>query len=107
VTVPFVVQLRSKRPPIELAPKGAGSITFRVEASDIWEAVRVVATPSTFVAEVKERVIATLFPKQHQSQFALKLRGWEILDEGATLSDAEIVNGSIVLIAFRRRRPVR
>ena len=39
--------------------------------------------------------------------FVVKLRGWEILDEAASLADAGVIDGSILLLTFRRRRPVR
>ena len=102
----FVASLRSKRPPINLA-EGAGTITLRVEASDIWETVRVVARPDTSVAELKKRVIADLFPSDYLADFVLKLKGWEVLDEMASLSGAGITEGSIILLAYRRRRAVR
>ena len=50
MTVPFAAQLRTTRPPIQLAEAGAGSITLRVEASDLWETVRVIARPDTPVS---------------------------------------------------------
>ena len=108
MTVPFAAQLRTTRPPIQLADAGAGSITLRVEASDLWETVRVIARPDTPVAGVKRRVIAELFPN-HKSpdDFVLKLRGWEVLDERSSLKDAGIVDGAILLLAYRRRRAVR
>ena len=36
-----------------------------------------------------------------------KLRGWEVLDEGASLADAGATDGSIFLLTHRRRRPVK
>ena len=39
--------------------------------------------------------------------FVVKLRGWEILDEAASLADAGVIDGSILLMTHRRRRPVR
>ena len=107
MTAPFATQLRSGRPAIVLA-QGPAAITIRVEASDLWETMRVTASPSTPVAEVKERVVTALFPAgEHHDDFVLKLRGWEMLDPGASLSDAGVVDGSILLLAYRRRRPVR
>jgi len=104
---PFVTQLRASRAPIELAKPGAGVITLRVEASDIWDTVRVIARPETTVAELKQRVVERLFPNPHVDEFILKFRGWEVLDEHATLADAGLVDGSILLVAYRRRRAVR
>ena len=39
--------------------------------------------------------------------FVVKLRGWEVLDESASLADAGVVDGSILLLTYRRRRAVR
>jgi hypothetical protein len=103
----FATQLRAGTT-IEIASPGAEAITIRVEASDLWETVRVVAAPATPVAEVKERVLAALFPNaQFADDFVLKLRGWEILNEHESLASAGVVNGAILLLAIRRRRPVR
>jgi hypothetical protein len=82
-------------------------MTIRVEASDIWETVRVVARPDTAVSEVKDRVVAALFSGQYAEEFVLKLRGWEMLDERCTLAESGVVEGSILLLAYRRRRAVR
>lgn len=104
----FVSQLRASRSPIILAAPGAGSITIRVQAADLWETVRIVARPDTPISEVKRRAIARLFPNaSFTDDFVLKLRGWEILDHNAPLSECGVVDGSILLLAFRRRRPVR
>jgi len=102
----FTTQLRTGRSPVVIAD-GADTIGFRVEASDIWDTVRVTARPDTAVAEVKQRVVAELFPTEHVADFVLKFRGWEILDENEALNNVGIVDGSIVLLAIRRRRPVR
>ena len=108
MSAPFATQLRSTRPPIKLAEAGVGSITLRVEASDIWETVRVIALSETPVADVKRHVVTELFPNdQHLENFVLKLRGWEVLDERSSLRDAGVVDGSILLLAYRRRRAVR
>jgi len=107
VSAPFVAQLRTSRPPIVLAA-GAGAIAVRVEASDIWETVRVTARPDTSVSDLRKRVVAELFPEgTAAADFVMKHHGWELLDTRATLDGAGIGNGAIVLLAYRRRRPVR
>ena len=104
----LVGELRSGRPPIALAQDGAGSITMRVQVAEMWDAVRVIARPDAIVGEVKQKVVAEFFPgHQYADDFVLKLRGWEMLDEGLSLSQAGVVDGAIVLLAYRRRRPVR
>jgi hypothetical protein len=108
VSTAVVSQLRAGRAPIMLAQPGAGVITMRVQVAEMWEAVRVVARPDTGVAEVKQRVVADFFPgHEFPDDFVLKLRGWEMLDESQSLATAGIVDGAIVLLAYRRRRPVR
>ena len=107
MSAPFVAQLRSARAPIAI-DTGAGAITIRVEASDVWETVRVTARPATSVADLRRRVVEALFPADaHPDEFVMKLRGWELLDPRASLGDSGVVDGSIVLLAYRRRRPVR
>ena len=108
MSAPFVTQLRAAPAPINLAEPGPGTITLRVEASDIWETVRVIARAETPVAEMKKRVVERLFPNhQYADDFVLKLRGWEVLDERSSLAESGLVDGSILLLAYRRRRAVR
>ena len=108
MTTPFVTQLRSRPSTIHLAPKGAESITIRVEMPEVWDVVAIVVAPSEPVITVKARALAALFPDaQTEGDFVLKLRGWEILDERASLADAGAIDGSILLLTHRRRRAVR
>ena len=91
-----------------LAQPGAGAVTIRVQVAELWDAVRVVAHADHGVADLKQRVVAEFFPgHEFPDDFVLKLRGWEILDEQQALSKAGIGDGGIVLLAYRRRRPVR
>ena len=102
----FVTRLRAARPPIIMS--GSGALTLRVEVSDLWETVRVVTDPETSVMDVKQRVVLEFFPTHgFLDEFVLKLRGWEMLDERQPLSKAGVIDGSILLLAYRRRRPVR
>jgi hypothetical protein len=104
----FVGQLRASGAPIVMSTAESGALTIRVEASDLWDTVRVVADPDTTVSEVKQRVALEFYPNQgFLDELVLKLRGWEMLDESQPLTKAGIVDGSILLLAHRRRRPVR
>ena len=103
----FATQLRSARAPV-MVGDGSSSFTMRVEAADIWETVRVQARPDTTVSELGARVVAALFPEgTSPDEFVLKFRGWELLDPRAPLASAGIGSDAIVLLAYRRRRPVR
>jgi hypothetical protein len=104
----FVRQLRSRGAPLELAPPGPNSIAFRVQAAEHWDVLRVVADARTTVGDVKGRVLAEFYPDYaYPDEFVLKYRGWEMLDESAAIGQSGIVDGSIILLGDRRRRPVR
>jgi hypothetical protein len=108
MTSPFVASLRARPSTINVAPQGTDTITIRVEMPEVWDVVRIVASPSQPVVEVKLRAIEALCPDvEFQQELVLKLRGWEIIDENASLTEAGVVDGSILLMTYRRRRPVR
>lgn len=108
MSAPFVTQLRSRKEPIRLAPEGAAAIHVRVEMPEVWDVVLMIVAPDEPVLTVKTRALEALFPQaDFHEDFVLKLRGWEILDEGAPLSDVGVVDGSILLLTHRRRRAVR
>jgi hypothetical protein len=84
------------------------AITIRVEMPEVWDVVRFVVGPTEPVLAVKVRALEALFPEAAMHEdFVVKLRGWEVLDEGAPLADAGVIDGSILLLTHRRRRPVR
>ena len=56
---------------------------------------------------MKTAALNALFPDAAPEEMVVKLRGWEILDEMASLADSGVVDGSILVMMFRRRRPVR
>jgi hypothetical protein len=108
MSAPFVTGLRSRPSTIHLAPEGVEAITIRVEMPEVWDVVAIVVAPNEPVLAVKVRALEALFPEaQLHADFVVKLRGWEILDEAASLADAGVVDGSILLLTHRRRRPVR
>lgn len=108
MSAPFVTNLRSRKSVIRLAPAGEQAITIRVEMPDVWDVVRVEVMPNDQVLEVKTKALEALYPEYNVlDDFIVKLRGWEILDETQSLADAGVIDGSILLITFRRRRPVR
>lgn len=101
-------ELRARRAPIRLAPADAPAITIRVEMPEVWDVVKVICEPTLPVLAVKVAALQALYPEAEMHEdFVLKLRGWEILDEGAPLGEAGVVDGSILLLTYRRRRPVR
>ena len=107
-TPPFVTGLRTGSRTIDLARKGEPAILIRVELAELWEAVRISASPNEPVVTIKRAALEAMAAADEQpEEFVIKLRGWEVLDEGESLADAGALNGSIFLLSHRRRRPVR
>jgi hypothetical protein len=107
VSAPFVTILRARGSTIRLTPEGGPAITIRVEMPEVWDVVRLVAAAEQPVIDVKTAALNALFPDAAPEEMVVKLRGWEILDENASLTDAGVIDGSILLLTFRRRRAVR
>lgn len=107
MTAPFVAGLRV-RPEVIRIDGPSPIMTVRVEMPEVWDAVRIDAPVTTTVVEVKVRALETLYPgaEPHEG-FVMKLRGFEVLDEFASLMEAGAIDGSIFLLTYRRRRPVR
>jgi len=110
-SMPFVTTLRSRSATINIAkPDDASAITIRVEMPEVWDVVRIRVAPTEPVLVAKVAALRTLYPEAEgelHADFMLKLRGWEVLDEAASLADVGVIDGSILLLTFRRRRPVR
>ena len=108
MTTPFVTSLRARREVLQLAAPGAPAITVRVEMPEVWDTVAAVVSPDEPAISLKLRALDALFPDgELQEDFVLKLRGWEMLDEQQSLKVGGMVDGSIVLLSRRSRRPVR
>ena len=105
---PFVNQLRTRGDVIDLASPGGPAISVRVQMPEVWDAVLVRASPDERILLLKLRALEALTPgSDPHEEYVLKLHGWEVLDEDATLASTGAVDGSIFLLSHRRRRPVR
>ena len=101
-------QLRTRGDVIQMAAAGSASIMVRVEMPEVWDVVAVAVSPDEPVLGVKVRALAALYPSgDFHDEFVMKLRGFEVLDENASLASVGAVDGSIFLLTYRRRRPVR
>ena len=107
MTLPFVATLRARQKTIHLGAPGGTPLTLRVEVPEIWDTVRIQAEPTESVLAVKVAALAALMPRADQRDYVLKLGGFEVLDEQQMLSQSGVKNGSIFLLTYRRRRPVR
>lgn len=105
---PFVATLRSQPSVIRLATDGQPHLTLRVEMPEVWDVVRVEAPPATPVRALKRRTLEVLFPDYGDADaFVMKINGVAVRDEDVSVADAGARDGSIFLLTFRRRRPVR
>jgi hypothetical protein len=106
-TMPFVTKLRTAMT-LDLSRGGEQAITVRVELAELWDTVRVSVSPNEPVVTVKRAALEAMGAGDEPTEeFVIKLRGWEVLDEGESVADAGAVDGSIFLLTHRRRRPVR
>ncbi len=104
----FVGSVRARPDTIRLAREGEPTITVRVQMPEAWDAVRFAVAPSISARELKLRALEELaLGSKYPEDFVLKLRGWEVLDEAAPLSEIGVQDGSILLLTSRRKRPVR
>jgi hypothetical protein len=107
-TTPFVAQLRSRPEVIRLGTASEPTITARVQMAEVWDVVRIEVPPTEPVLAVTVAALRALYPDaDYHDDFVMKLRGWEVLDENASLADAGATDGSIFLLTHRRRRAVR
>jgi len=104
---PFVSELRTRDGVLRIG-SGTPTMTLRVEAAEVWDAVIVETNPSSPVSELKRAAVTALLgAKANPDDFVLKLRGFEVLNEDVSLAEAGAIDGSIFLVTYRRRRPVR
>jgi len=105
----FANSLRARDGVVAIGELTAGNVlSFRVQAQEVWDVVRIDARPSESVRTAKMYALNTLIPDAlFPDEFSVKLNGCEIFDESITLSRAGVLDGSTLLVARRRRRPVR
>jgi uncharacterized protein (DUF2126 family) len=106
---PFAPALRvGPQVPIQLGPPGTAQLALRVEMPEVWDAVRIDAAPTTPVRELKQQALAALYPDATTpAAFVMKLSGWRVDDEEWSVADVGARDGSIFLLTFRERRPIR
>ena len=108
MTAPPVAQLRARPGTIRIGAANEPAITLRVEVPEVWDVVRIDAPPATPVSVIKPRALEALVPDATDpTAWVVKLHGFEVLDENASLIDVGAKNGSTLLITRRRRVPVR
>jgi hypothetical protein len=108
MTIPFVSELRTSDDTIVIGGGDGGVMHVRVQAAELWDALRVAAPESASIAAVKGAALEKFFPDGVAlGDFVVKLRGFEILNENESLAASGVRNGSTLLLSRRRRRPVK
>jgi hypothetical protein len=107
VSAPFVQSVRTRGEAVRISGGDGRLLNLRVEVPEIWDVVQVLAPPSASVLAVKDAVLNDMMSNVDEVHYVMKLRGWEVLDEGQSLEGVGAIDGSIFLLTHRRRRPVR
>jgi hypothetical protein len=103
----FVDSLRTRGKPLTLGAPAANPLRVRAQVLEAWDAIRIDADPSASVRSLKELALRELYPENiPETEFVVKLNGFEVLDEEIPLSASGARDGSTFLITDRRRRPV-
>ncbi|MGI8496309.1 MAG: hypothetical protein ACR2OG_01825 [Gemmatimonadaceae bacterium] len=104
---PFVSSVRSRPGTIRVGDPGPEPVSLRVEVPELWDVVRLMSSLQQPVRAVKAAALSALSPGADIERYVIKLRGFEVLDESRSLSDVGAIDGSIFLLTYRRRRPVK
>ena len=104
----LVSTLRARPGLLALGADSATAITVRVQMPELWDVVAVRCAADTSVLALKRAALEAFgqrgFPA---TDYVLKLRGFEVLDEAVPVTVAGAREGSTFLLSYRRRRPVR
>jgi hypothetical protein len=84
------------------------ALSIRVQLAEAWDSIELDFPADESVGAVKLRALDALDPSaEAPDAYAVSHRGVCILDEAESLANAGVVNNGTLLIARRRRRPVR
>jgi hypothetical protein len=83
-------------------------VNVRVQLLERWDRMPFEVPADTPVATLKRDALAAFgVGGVAPSDYAVKLRGWEVLGEQGTVAESGARDGSTYLLTLRRRRPVR
>jgi len=84
------------------------TILVRVQMPELWDTIAVRCGAEASVAALKAAAFQQFGQHLHRPvDYVMKLRGHEVVHEGATVRAAGAREGSTFLLTFRHRRPVR
>jgi hypothetical protein len=81
---------------------------LRVHLLERWDRMPFDVPPETPVATLKRDALAAFGLAHAQpADYVVKLHGWDVLGEQASVGESGARDGSTYLLTYRRRRPVR
>lgn len=82
------------------------SLDLRVTVLDAWDAIPLLLSGQTSLAEMKRLALDAARVIDPPSDFLVKFRGTELRDESQSLADAAIPTGGALIVMRRHRRAV-
>jgi hypothetical protein len=83
-------------------------MNVRVHLLERWDRMAFDVPPETSVATLKRDALAAFgLARAEPADYVVKLRGWDVLGEQASVAESGARDGSTYLLTYRRRRPVR
>lgn len=108
MSAPFVTELRTPAYVIVLGDEAKATMHLKVQVAELWDTVRVDASPSDSILAVKLAALSAFYPDGAEADdFVTKLHGFEVLHEEESLQAVGVRDGSTLLLTSRRRRPVK
>jgi hypothetical protein len=83
------------------------TMPVRVMLTDVWDAFQLDLEPTTPLSEMKRKVLQLGRVPDDASDYVVKYRGAQLMDEGKSLAELGIVNNAALIMLPRRRQPVR
>jgi hypothetical protein len=84
-----------------------GPLPIRVMVEDVWDEVHLELPISTSVGDIKRQALAATRVRRDPSNYILKYRGAELVDESRSAAEIGLVPNGALIVLSRRRRPVR
>lgn len=83
------------------------SIPLRVMLTDVWDEFHLDLSPETPLSQVKQRVLELGNQPADPSEYMIKYRGAQLMDEASSLAGLGVVRNAALIMLPRRRQPVR
>lgn len=83
------------------------TLPVRIMVQEAWDQVELELSSGVSVQEAKQRALALTHTTGEATDFLVKFRGAQVLDERKSLAEIGMVAHSSLIVLPRRRQPVR